>query len=205
MKAIAMSKVYVLMDEKSRILRCEGGYTTPDSLEGWTQIDEGTGDRYNLCQSNYFDGGLYTEDGIPRYKLVDGQPVERTEEEIKADRLPGAKAARIAKSKADLADYLASHPLTWTDGNQYSITQEKQAQLTSTLVSAQVDGEPPEWNTTGGQCREWKLEELAALGVAIKHRVKALVKYQQGQEIAMNAAATMEELERVVVDYDSVV
>lgn len=199
------SKVYVLTDEKSCIIRCEGGYTNPDDIEGWTQIDEGTGDRYNLCQSLYFDGGLYTEDGIPRYKLVDGQPVERTKEEIQADRLPVAKADRIAKSKADLADYLASHPLTWTDGNQYSITQEKQAQLTSTLVSAQVDGEPPEWNTTGGQCREWKLEELAALGVAIKRRVKALVKYQQGQEIAMNAAATMEELERVVVDYDSVV
>lgn len=205
MESISVSKVYVLTDGKARILRCEGGYTTPSNLEGWTQIDEGTGDRYNLCQSNYFDGGLYTEDGIPRYKLVDGQPVERTEEEIQADRLPGAKVARIAKSKADLADYLASHPLTWTDGNQYSITQEKQAQLTSTLVSAQVDGEPPEWNTTGGQCREWKLEELAALGVAIKRRVKALVKYQQGQEIAMNAATTMEELERVVVDYDSVV
>lgn len=199
------AKVYVKVNDNSQIIRCDGGYTCPSNLDEWILIDEGTGDRYNLCQSNYFDGGLYTEDGIPRYKLVDSQPVERTDEEIKADRLPGAKAARIAKSKADLADYLASHPLTWTDGNQYSITQEKQAQLTSTLVSAQVDGELPEWNTTGGQCREWKLEELAALGVAIKHRVKALVKYQQGQEIAMNAAATMEELERVVVDYDSVV
>ncbi len=199
------AKVYVKVNDNSQIIRCDGGYTCPSNLDEWILIDEGTGDRYNLCQSNYFDGGLYTGDGVPRYKLVDGQPVERTEEEIKADRLPGAKAARIAKSKADLADYLASHPLTWTDGNQYSITQEKQAQLTSTLVSAQVDGELPEWNTTGGQCREWKLEELAALGVAIKHRVKALVKYQQGQEIAMNAAATMEELERVVVDYDSVV
>ena len=175
------------------------------SPEWGTQIDGGTGDKFHHAQRHYFNFGLYTEDGIPRYKLVDGQPVERTEEEIQADRLPGAKAARIAKSKADLAYYLESHPLTWTDGNQYSITQEKQAQLTSTLVSAQVDGEPPEWNTTGGQCREWKLEELAALGVAIKRRVKALVKYQQGQEIAMNDAATMEELERVVVDYDSVV
>lgn len=199
------AKVYVKVNDNSQIIRCDGGYTCPSNLDEWILIDEGNGDRYNLCQSNYFDGGLYTEDGIPRYQLVDGQPVERTEEEIQADRLPGAKAIRIAKSKADLADYLESHPLTWTDGNQYSITQEKQAQLTSTLVSAQVDGEPPEWNTTGGQCREWKLEELAALGVAIKHRVKALVKYQQGKEIAMNAAATMEELERVVVDYDSVV
>lgn len=196
--------VYVKVNSKSQIVEVNSSAFLTD-VAGWVEIDAGTGERYRHAQGNYLPGALYTKDGIPRYKLVDGQPVERTEEEIQVDRLPGAKAARIAKSKADLANFLASHPLTWTDGNQYSITQEKQAQLTSTLVSAQVDGEPPEWNTTGGQCREWKLEELAALGVAIKHRVKALVKYQQGQEIAMNAATTMEELERVVVDYDSVV
>ena len=80
------SKVYVMTDDQSRIIRCEGGYTTPADLTGWTQIDEGYGDRYNLCQSNYFDGGLYAEDGVPRYKLVDGKPVKRTEEEIAADR-----------------------------------------------------------------------------------------------------------------------
>lgn len=86
MQAYELSKVYVKTDERNRITRCEGGYTTPTDLTGWTQIDEGYGDRYNLCQSNYFDDGICTEDGIPRYKLVDGKPVERTEEEIAADR-----------------------------------------------------------------------------------------------------------------------
>lgn len=80
------SKVYVKTDEHGRITSCDGGYTTPEDLSGWTQIDEGTGDKYNLCQSHYFDGGLYTQDGIPRYKLVDGKAVERTVEEIEADR-----------------------------------------------------------------------------------------------------------------------
>ena len=80
------SKVYVLTDENGRITRIEGGYTTPEDLTGWVQIDEGTGDKYNLCQSNYSPGSLYTADGIPRYKLADGKPVERTAEEIAADR-----------------------------------------------------------------------------------------------------------------------
>lgn len=80
------SKVYVKVDGQSRILSCEGGYTTPLDLTDWVQIDEGTGDKYNLCQSHYFDGGLYTADGIPRYKLADGAPVLRSEEEIEADR-----------------------------------------------------------------------------------------------------------------------
>lgn len=80
------SAVYVQTDTANRILRCEGGYTTPQDLTGWVKIDEGYGDRYNLCQSHYFDGGLYTLDGVPRYKLADGAPALRTKEEIKAEQ-----------------------------------------------------------------------------------------------------------------------
>ena len=100
-----MSKVFVSIDAQSRILRCEGGYTTPADLTGWVQIDEGTGDRYNLCQSHYFEGGLYTSDGIPRYKLVDGEAIERTEEEIEADRdaIPKPEPATEYVTYAELA------------------------------------------------------------------------------------------------------
>lgn len=118
--------------------------------------------------------------------------------------LSGAIESRIAQSKEDLAAYLESHPITWTDGEQYSITAERQAQLTGTVVAAQADGQPPEWNSTGGVCREWDVAELTALAVAIKNRVKALVKYQQTQEVAMRNAASREELDAIVVDYDSV-
>lgn len=99
------AKVYVRTDERGRILRCDGGYTTPDDLTGWAQIDEGTGDRYNLCQTHYFSGGLYTDDGIPRYKLVDGSTEERTEEEIESDRalLPEPEPAPEYVTYADLA------------------------------------------------------------------------------------------------------
>ena len=80
------SKVYIQTDTEGRILRCEGGYTTPSNLTGWIEIDEGYGDRYNLCQSHYFSGGLYTKDGISRYRWDGTQAVERTEEELETDR-----------------------------------------------------------------------------------------------------------------------
>ena len=82
------SKVYIKVDEQRRILRCEGGYTMQNisDVSEWTLIDEGTGDRYNLCQSHYFDGGLYTMDGIPRYRWDGTQAALRTEEELEADR-----------------------------------------------------------------------------------------------------------------------
>ena len=79
------SRVYIKVDKQGRIVRCEGGYTTPSDLTDWTEIDEGTGDKYNLCQSHYFAGGLYTMDGIPRYKYENNTVVLRTEAELSTD------------------------------------------------------------------------------------------------------------------------
>jgi len=79
-------KVYVKTDAQNRIIRCEGGFTEPADLDGWLAVDEGTGDRYYLCQSHYFDGGLYTADGVPRWKLENNAPILRTDDEIEADR-----------------------------------------------------------------------------------------------------------------------
>ena len=82
-----MSKVYVLPDADGRITRIDGGITVGNirDFTGWVLIDEGTGDRYNLCQGNYLHGPLMDERGIYRYKLVDGAAVERTQEEMDAD------------------------------------------------------------------------------------------------------------------------
>ena len=78
------SKVYVLLDSSGYITRIDGGYTESNiiDLENWVLIDEGYGDRYNLCQGNYFPQPIRTMGGAYRYKLVDGSPVECTEEEI---------------------------------------------------------------------------------------------------------------------------
>ena len=80
------SKVYIQTDTEGRIIRCDGGYTTPADLTGWIEIDEGTGDKYNLCQSHYFEDGLYTTDGIPRYEWTGEAAVLRSEDAIEQDR-----------------------------------------------------------------------------------------------------------------------
>ena len=103
------SKVYIQTDAQGRVLRCEGGYTTPADLTGWKLIDEGSGDRYNLCQSHYFDGGLYTEDGIPLYRWDGTQVVRRTEEEIEADlaMVTAPPPSETEQLRADI-DFLAA-------------------------------------------------------------------------------------------------
>ena len=88
MEDFEKSKVYIQIDEYNRIIRCDGGYTISNikNIDEWIFIDEGNGDKYNLCQSNYFEGGLYTEDGIARYKYENEEIILRSDEEIETDR-----------------------------------------------------------------------------------------------------------------------
>ena len=99
------SKVYVLPDASGRITRIDGGYTMPEDLTGWVLIDKGYGDRYNLCQGNYFPQPIMDDRGIYRYKLVDGKAVERTQEEMDADYVPPevkpTDAERISKLESE--------------------------------------------------------------------------------------------------------
>ena len=106
---VTKSKVYIQIDTEGRILRCDGGYTTPVDLTGWTYIDEGTGDRYNLCQSHYFEGGLHTFDGIPRYRWDGSTAVMRTVEELDADRAaqPAPEPTEQEQLRADVDFLLA--------------------------------------------------------------------------------------------------
>lgn len=94
------SRVYVLLDSESRVLRLEGEYSLPADLTGWTKIDEGNGDKYALAQSHYLAKPLY-DGAVLRYKLVDGKVVERTAEEIEADKAKLPKPV-IPKTNAEL-------------------------------------------------------------------------------------------------------
>lgn len=53
--------------------------------EGWVEVDRGTGDHYHHAQGNYLPKPLYTQEGIPCYKLENGAVVERSQEELEAD------------------------------------------------------------------------------------------------------------------------
>lgn len=151
------------------------------------------------------DGKIITEAVEPPN---DAGFVEITEN-IPAEQLAARKVERIAESKARLSDYLLCHPMQWTDGQRYAITAEKQQQLTSKIMSATLAAQTSTpysltWNATGEECQAWTLENLTALAFAIDARVTSLVSYQQAQEVAMREASTLEALEAIPVDYDSV-
>lgn len=121
--------------------------------------------------------------------------------------ITNAKTAKIAKSKAKLAEWLNANPMLYSDGKFYSVTEEKQALLNSNLASferatnANIDY-PLKWNSTGAECTEWTYENLLALSLAIAAYVAPKVAAQQVIEIQINNCATMEELDSIVVNYD---
>lgn len=77
--------VYVKVDDNNKIIAVDSSYFLQDTT-GWIEIDRGEGVEYRFAQGNYLPLPIYTYNGIPRYKLVDGKPVERTEDEINADQ-----------------------------------------------------------------------------------------------------------------------
>ncbi|MCI2105105.1 MAG: hypothetical protein LKK00_00070 [Intestinimonas sp.] len=119
------------------------------------------------------------------------------------------RAKRIASSKTQLAAYLLAHPMTWTDGSQYSVTAEKQSLLTSQLALYSVAAAAGEsyqlrWNTTGGECTEWTYENLSALALDIGAYVQPFVSYQQAREVEITNCTTAAEVEAITIDYASV-
>ena len=77
---------------------------------GWTEIDRGEGDRFHHAQGNYLEHGLTGDDGIYNYKLVDGIPVLRSDDEKAPELAQIAAQAEISLLKRKLADtdYIAA-------------------------------------------------------------------------------------------------
>ena len=171
------SKVYIQTDEHGRIIRCDGGYTTPADLTDWTELDEGTGDRYNLCQSHYFPGGLYTMDGIPRYRWDGTQAVERTNEELEKDRAPSIEIVRADK----LAELSASCNAAITEGmdvettqgtEHFSLQETDQINLTTALSAVQIGAAGYPYHADVQPCRLFTAAEIQAIAAAsVKHKL----------------------------------
>lgn len=115
---IQKSRVYILLDAQNRVTRIEGEYSLPADLTGWVLIEEGAPcDRLNLAQSHYLDGGLYTHDGILRWKYEDGNVTLRSDDELAADRaaLPKPPASQLDRVEAQVT-YTAMMTDTMMEG-----------------------------------------------------------------------------------------
>lgn len=107
--------VYVRTDDVGRIVAvCSSAYLT--DTEGWNEIDRGRDHKHYHAQGNYFDNCLTDDRGIFRYKLEDGKPVERTQEEMNADYTPPVPKPSDAERIAALEEQLAAYEAAYLEG-----------------------------------------------------------------------------------------
>lgn len=120
------------------------------------------------------------------------------------------KTSRQSENKAALAAWLASRPLTWTDGKQYGVEEQDQNELALNLMQYQVNkaaGQPAvlEWHAQKEACRAFEEAEYTALSMAISAYVYPYRRYQEKIKAAIYAAQTAEAVEAVVIDYAGVI
>lgn len=193
------SKVYVKVNNQNHILRCEGGYTTPSDLSGWILIDEGIGDKYNLCQAHYFDKSIFTNDGYPRYKLVDGATVERTEEEINAERLPKLKQSKIAALSATCEKTIfAGLELELSAGAESFEYKDKDQTNIKAMFDAVVFGaEKYPYQSEDGNCRVFTAQDIITLYTSLEGLRTAQLTYYHQLKFLVNTLETAEEINAV--------
>ena len=122
------------------------------------------------------------------------------------------KEKKIQESKELLADWLSNNPIFSTvhnaNGEYYTVTQEKQSQLTQMITLAQLamsngSSFKTTWNSTSGVCEDWTIEELTMLSFEIAQYVLPRVKKQQLYEVQIRES-TEEEVESIEIDYATI-
>lgn len=120
------------------------------------------------------------------------------------------RAAKQEQNRRALADWLSAHPLTWTDGNVYGVTEQDQTEMAYNLTKFQF--QPPnqeptllEWHAQKKERRTFTLDEYKDLFFAIDSYVELYRRYQESVKQAIYEAKTAQEIESIQIDYSSVV
>lgn len=119
------------------------------------------------------------------------------------------RAAKQEQNKKALADWLAAHPLTWTDGKVYGVTEQDQTEMAINLAQYQLAaaaGQPAvlEWHAQKQQCHTFTIEQYTALSMAIAAYVYPYRRYQEQVKAAIYAAESEAEIGAIQIDYGSV-
>lgn len=107
-----------------------------------------------------------------------------------------------------LAEFLAAHPLTWSDGKQYGVTMEDQSEINLNLTQYQIQLnagiETPilEWHAIHEECRSWTYEELSGLALTIAGYIYPYFRLMQNYKASIFAATNIDELEAIELVYD---
>lgn len=152
-----------------------------------------------LIPDGYGIGDLYDGETWSHAPAPEPEPVE----------LAAAQQTRQTENKAALAAWLTAHPLQWTDGKTYGVTEDDQQEMALNLMQYQVAvqaGQPKvlEWHAQKESCRTFEQSEYVALSLAIADYVYPYLRYQESVKEQIYQAETAQEVSNVKINYASV-
>lgn len=215
--------MYILLNRENVVvdILAEARYIKLQSSNGIVVAcgeDEGTGVIGSDCDTHYT---LVKADTLNQSNAVTVLEIE----EIPSDVTPGysvynseegtfttdlnqAKYDKQEKNKALFAEYLATHPLTWVDGKEYSVTQEDQSEISLNLnqyqvaLAAEVENPTLEWHARHEECVPWSLEQLSALSLAISNAVYPKYHLMQEYKTQIFEADSIDKLKAIELNYE---
>ena len=122
--------------------------------------------------------------------------------------LEQAKELKQEENKKKFSEFLAAHPIVWTDEKEYGITLEDQSEISLNLtqyqlaVSTGTNVPTLEWHAKHEACQPWTLENLTSLSMAISAAVYPYYRKMQQYKILIYSATTVEELNNIQINYE---
>ena len=128
--------------------------------------------------------------------------------DVSAISLATFQSYRQEENKEQLRQFLQNNPLLWTDGNYYGVTKDDQDEMIADKAAyelKQTIGETDwklEWHNVKHACREFTVEEFAALLNEIINFVYPYRKLQETYKEKIYSCTTKEQLIELSFDYN---
>lgn len=128
--------------------------------------------------------------------------------DISSVDVPTLQYYRQEENKDNLRQFLLNNPLLWTDGNYYGVTQDDQNEMIADKTAyefkqsiGQTDWKL-EWHNIKHSCREFAVEEFAALLNAIIDFVYPYRKLQEAYKEQIYSCTSKEQLVEITLEYN---
>ena len=153
-------KVYIRIDDKNRVTDIDSEAFISD-LSNWIEIDNGEGDKYRLAQTNYLTKLIITDEGLYRYKFINGKIMERSVEEINAEMNQKYIQIKVRMLSQECeATIYKGIDVVWGDkASHYSLTPNDQTNIIALTPTAQSGLSVP-YHADGEVCREYSPDEF---------------------------------------------
>lgn len=215
--------MFLIIDSKDKIVCATNDFVYTKILDSnglWglcneaeaTAIYSPASGKHYPTKTNLENGVIYhiVESGTVPEDLGQYEYYYRAGEFTYVATLDDMKAAKQVENKLAFQKFLAGQFITWTDGKQYGVTEEDQAEINLNMtqyqmsVSAGVENPILEWHAIHEECVPWEVSELSALVLQIAAFVYPYYHQMQQYKTSIYAATTPAELSAIVFDYENI-